>query len=204
MRTAPPATKFSALVMSGSAWGVEEPALPVRRNPFLAEHRVHPGRLQKPRLVAEKEVHGLDRDPRGRRDGGHCCRVVAGLGDQAMRGLEHLLAAGTRLGPPGATSLHRSPELRAQRMPPAALVIGFVTRIAQAFGIAAIAAFAGVSGPASGALTGAAVFVVIVLPLMIGEAAFGPPSGSWPQLGVAAPEAVVDFAILGAVGVLGR
>lgn len=89
-------------------------------------------------------------------------------------------------------------------MPPAALVAAFVTRIVLAFGIGAITAFAGVNTPAAGALGGAAIFAVIVLPGMIGQAAFGPPFGSWPRLMVGAPEALASFAIMGAVGVLWR
>jgi hypothetical protein len=95
-------------------------------------------------------------------------------------------------------------EANTQKMPPTALAFGFVTRIVIAFGIGAIIAFAGVSSPAIGALGGAAIFAVTVLPLLVGQAAFGPPFGSWPQFAVALPEALVGFAIMGAVGVLWR
>ena len=85
------------------------------------------------------------------------------------------------------------------KMPASALVVGFVTRLVQAYGIAVILAVAGADHAGVAALGGAALFVVTAFPMMIGEAAFGPPSGSWARLAVAAPEAVVDFAILGAV-----
>jgi hypothetical protein len=95
-------------------------------------------------------------------------------------------------------------EADTQKMPPAALVLAFVTRIVIAFGIAAITAFAGVTSPAAGALGGVAIFAVTVLPGMVGQAAFGPPFGSWPRLAVALPEALASFAIMGAAGMLWR
>jgi hypothetical protein len=54
------------------------------------------------------------------------------------------------------------------------------------------------------ALSGAAIYAVTVLPMMVGQASFGPPFGSWPRLAVALPEALVSFAIMGAVDVLWR
>jgi hypothetical protein len=95
-------------------------------------------------------------------------------------------------------------EANTQKMPPVALVFAFGTRIVIAFGIATITAFAGVSNPGAGALSGAAIFAVTVLPFMIGQASFGPPFGSWPRLAVALPEVWVGFAIMGAAGVLWR
>lgn len=95
-------------------------------------------------------------------------------------------------------------EADTQKMPPAALVVAFLTRVPLTFGIAAIMAFAGANTPGAGALGGAAVFCAIVLPIMIGQAAFGPPFGSWPRVAVGAPEALAGFAIMGAVGVLWR
>lgn len=95
-------------------------------------------------------------------------------------------------------------EADTQKMPPVALVFAFVTRIVMAFGIAAIAAFAGVSSPPAGALSGSAIFAVTILPMMVGQASFGPPFGSWPRLAVALPEGLVSFAIMGAAGVLWR
>jgi hypothetical protein len=95
-------------------------------------------------------------------------------------------------------------DANTQKMPPVALVLAFGTRIVITFGIAAITAFAGVSSPAAGALSGAAIFAVTVLPMMVGQASFGPPFGSWPRLAVALPEALVSFAIMGAAGVLWR
>ena len=89
-------------------------------------------------------------------------------------------------------------------MPPAALVVAFLTRIVQSFGIAATLAYAGVSSLGLGALGGAVIFCLLLLPLMLGQAAFGPPFGSWPRLAVGTPEALVGFAIMGAVGVLWR
>ncbi|SRR6266487_824319 len=87
-----------------------------------------------------------------------------------------------------------------ETVPASALIIAFLTRVVVAFGIAAILGFAGVHRPGIGALAGMGVFAVTMLPLMVGQAAFGPPSGSWPQFAVAVPEALLGSAIVGAIG----
>ena len=101
-----------------------------------------------------------------------------------------------------AKAVHLDADTR--NMPPAALVIAFITRVVSAFGLAAILAFAGVSGLGMGALGGAVIFCLFLLPMMLGQAAFGPPFGSWPRVAVGLPEALVGFAIMGAFGTLWR
>jgi hypothetical protein len=90
------------------------------------------------------------------------------------------------------------------RMPPQALIVAFLTRLVQAFGTAAVLAAAGVSGVAGGAVGGLTIFCLLLLPIMAGQAAFGPPWGSWRRLLVGVPEALVGFVIMGATGVLWR
>lgn len=90
------------------------------------------------------------------------------------------------------------------RMPPLALIVAFLTRLVQAFGTAAGLAAAGVGSVAGGAVGGLAIFSLLLLPIMVGQAAFGPPWGSWRRLVVGVPEALVGFVIMGAIGVLWR
>ena len=85
-----------------------------------------------------------------------------------------------------------------------ALIVALVTRLVQAFGTAAVLAAAGVTGVAGGAVGGLTIFCLLLLPIMAGQAAFGPPWGSWRRLVIGVPEALVGFVIMGATGVLWR
>ena len=60
-----------------------------------------------------------------------------------------------------------------EKMPPVALLVAFGTRLVLAFGFAVILGYAGVESFGIGVLAGAALSVVTLLPLLVGQAAFG-------------------------------
>ncbi|MDQ6741058.1 MAG: DUF1761 family protein [Actinomycetota bacterium] len=85
------------------------------------------------------------------------------------------------------------------RMPAQALVIAFVTRTAQALAIAMLISYSAAEGILGGAVVGGAACIGFVLPIMAGQAALGPPWGSWPRLLVGAPEVLAGFIVAGAI-----
>lgn len=84
------------------------------------------------------------------------------------------------------------------------MVGAVVTRAVLAYGIALVLAFADVEHPLAGALGGIAVFTVILLPVQVGQAAFGGIAHPWRRLAVPAPESIVGMSVMGAIGVLWR
>jgi Protein of unknown function (DUF1761) len=83
------------------------------------------------------------------------------------------------------------------RWPAMALAIGFVTRVAIAYTLGLILGLAGVRGAVPGAAVGALAFVVFVLSMLLAQAAFG--ERPWRTVAVGAPEALVGYALMGAV-----
>jgi hypothetical protein len=79
------------------------------------------------------------------------------------------------------------------------LAVAFGTRVVQAFAVAVVLGYAGVSEPGPGAIGGVLVFVGTVLPFMASQAAFGVPWGTWSRFAVGVPEVLIGFAIMGAI-----
>jgi hypothetical protein len=102
------------------------------------------------------------------------------------------------IAPSFARALRLDPE---PRWPGPALVIAFLTRLVQAFGVALILGFAGVETVGAGAIAGAVLCCLVLLPFMVGQAAFGTGS-SWRRLLVATPGVLIDITIIGAIVVL--
>ena len=85
------------------------------------------------------------------------------------------------------------------RWPAPALVAAFLTRGVAAFAIAVLVGYTGASGPIAGAVIGALAFCGFMLPLLIGQAAFGGRWGSWTNVAVGGLETLLGFAVMGAV-----
>ena len=77
------------------------------------------------------------------------------------------------------------------RFPVPALVFAFVTRVVQALGIAVLFSYSTAEGLLAGAAVGGLACLGFVLPLMVGQAAFGPPWGPWPRFLAGTPEVLV-------------
>lgn len=92
----------------------------------------------------------------------------------------------------------------AETLPLAALVVAFGTRLVLAFGFAAILGYAGVETFGAGVLAGAALSIVTLLPLLVGQAAFGQGSAGWRSLAISVPDALLGCALLGGFVVLLR
>ena len=102
------------------------------------------------------------------------------------------------IAPSLARALRLDPE---PRWPGSALVIAFLTRLVQAFGVALVLGFAGVETVGAGAIAGAVLCCLVLLPFVVGQAAFGT-SSSWWRLLVATPGVLIDITIIGAIVVL--
>jgi hypothetical protein len=76
--------------------------------------------------------------------------------------------------------------------------------VLQSIGVATVLAFAGIEEAGVGALASIGLCGLLVLPTLVGQAAFGSSSGGWPRLAVAVPDVLVAFAIMGATVVLWR
>ncbi len=99
------------------------------------------------------------------------------------------------LGPAFSRRLGRPPE--DARPTPAQLSIAFVTRVVVAYFLAVFAGWAAVKGIGGGAEIGFLAWLGLVLPLIIGQAAFE--RKPWRTVVIALPEALTGYVVMGAI-----
>lgn len=99
------------------------------------------------------------------------------------------------LAPAFSRRLGRPPE--DARPTPAQLSIAFVTRLVIAYVLAVFAGWAAVTGIGGGAEIGFLAWLGLVLPLIIGQAAFE--RKPWHTVVIALPEALTGYVVMGAI-----
>jgi hypothetical protein len=91
--------------------------------------------------------------------------------------------------------LGRPPE--EARPTPAQLSIAFVTRVVIAYSLAVFVSWAAAQGISGGAEIGFLAWLSLVVPLIIGQAAFE--RKPWQTVAIALPEALTGYVVMGAI-----
>jgi hypothetical protein len=99
------------------------------------------------------------------------------------------------LAPAFSRLLGRPPE--GARPTPAQLTIAFVTRVVVAYFLAVLAGWAAVKGIGGGAEVGFLAWLGLVVPYIIGQAAFE--RKPWQTVAIALPEALTAYVVMGAI-----